>query len=146
MNPTLSFLKLSVNHVNLQPLLPWLSVMLTPNPLATYSINDFAGAVVVSNGIAFVALTNSLLIVDINVPSYPRFLSSYPAELAQGQSIAVLNNTVFLASFYALQIIDVQNPRNPVLLSNYSDNGLAIAWSVIVSEIRHSCSIYLSWS
>ena len=87
--------------------------------------NAFAQAVVVAQGIAYIADTDGLTIVDVSDPTNAVKIGFYDT-IGFAESVAFANSRVYLAEGGAgVSVIDVSSPSNPILAGFYNTPGYA---------------------
>jgi hypothetical protein len=75
---------------------------------------------VIKDSLAYLAMVNGLMILNINNPVEPTFVSQYYISEGGAWDIKVVNNYAYLALYDgALCIIDITNPASPRLAGKY---------------------------
>lgn len=91
--------------------------------LATVDTPSSAGAVLVQDGLAYVADGTSLIILDVADPAHPTTKGTLPA-LGSIQHLALQGTQLLLAEGAAgMQWVDVSQPANPVRIGSFLGTG-----------------------
>jgi hypothetical protein len=94
-----------------------------PNVIGRYPTTGFSYASRISNGYAFIANGNELLVLDVYIPNDPVLATSLsmPDNIF---NIHIDGSLAYLSKQnQGISIVDIANPYNPVLLSSYNTPG-----------------------
>jgi hypothetical protein len=70
------------------------------------------GEMEVAGGFAYCTAVNSLVIVNLTAPSYPKLASALPFK-STTTDVAILDGYAFVAAGDGLHVLDLSNPANP---------------------------------